>query len=147
MSHTVLKQIYFNPEHPAGFSSKKKLLQAAQKINPAINQGDVDRFFSSNVIPSRYSTPRTRTFPRRKFLVGYSDAIWGADLLDMSKYWARENDWFKWILIVQDLHSRMCLGLLPMKNKTSDSTSKAFEHLFETFGKTPKKIATDKGIL
>ena len=145
MSHKLLDQIYFNPEHPAGFSSKKKLLAAAQQINPNIKQSDVDRFFSDNIIPSRYSTPRTRTFPRRKFLVGSSDAIWGADLLDMTGYWPRENDGFKWVLIVQDLHSRMCLGLLPMKNKTSDTTSKAFEHLFETFRKHPRKIATDKG--
>ena len=145
--NNALEQLYFNPENPSGFSSKKKLLAGAQQINPAIKQKDVKTFFTEHIIPSRYSNPKSRKFKRRKFLVGSSDAVWGCDLMDMTSYWPHENDGFKWILTVQDLQSRFCVALIPMKNKTSETTAKSFEQVFDSFGKKPKKIATDKGML
>ena len=140
----LLERLYFDPENPSGFSSKRKLLSAAKKINKSVKKRDVDNFFSEKIIPRRYSTPRTRKFQRRKFLVGYPDAIWGCDLADMSSSNPGENNNFRFILIVQDLFSKMCIGLLPLRNKKSETCAKAFEQLFETFGKKPKKILTNK---
>ena len=69
--------------------------------------------------------------------------VWAADLADMSAY-AKENDGYKYLLVVIDIFSKYG-WLLPLKNKTGLSVAEAFKKIFKISRRKPRKLWTDKG--
>ena len=67
-----------------------------------------------------------------------------ADLIDMQKYgdW---NDGYKYVLLVIDTFSKY-VWLRPLKRKTGEEVADAFADIFNTSGRTPAKLVTDKGM-
>ena len=85
--------------------------------------------------------PLRKNFPKRYVFVRNVDDIWGADLVDMKKL-AKENDGYKYILMIIDVFSKFG-WLVPLKTKSGDSVKSALETIFPK--NTPSKIWTDKG--
>ena len=141
--NTLLSQIYYKSDSPQGFSSKKKLLEAAKKRNKNVKNEHVEHFFATNIIPGRFRSAK-RKFKRRPFITSSANNTWGIDLADMQKYWPHQNYNFRFLLVVTDIFSRYIVALIPLKKKTAAATTAAFEELFKTVPK-PKKIISDRG--
>ena len=67
-----------------------------------------------------------------------------ADLMDMVKFkdW---NDGYKYVLLVIDTFLKYT-WLRPLKNKFRQDVKNAFEGIFKTDERIPKRIITDKGM-
>jgi hypothetical protein len=86
--------------------------------------------------------PVRRRFQRKKVITDGIDDQWDADLMDMSKY-ASKNEEFAYILVVIDIFSKYT-WLRPLKNKKGNAMSRAFGETLEE-GKRPSRLRTDKG--
>ena len=85
--------------------------------------------------------PANTKFPTRKVITHYPHHQWQADLCDMRSL-SKHNDNVNYILTVIDVFSRYAYAY-PIKNKTGDYITEAFQKLFKT--QTPKLLQTDKG--
>lgn len=81
---------------------------------------------------------------RRRVFVFNVDDIWSADLKDMQLI-SKQNKHYKYILTVIDLFSKYAYAI-PLKSKSADEMIDAFERLFKTSGRRPKKLWTDRGL-
>lgn len=138
----ILKTIYYDPNHPAGFSSAEKLFRAALLKRKTITRKEVNQFLQSQMTYSIHH-PVKMKFKRRKTFAKYLDHIWQADLIDFQKH-ARINKGFRYVLTVIDILSRYAYAI-PVKNKTGKSMVSAFTHIFSKNKRVPKKLQTDNG--
>lgn len=84
-----------------------------------------------------------RKFRKRRYITYGIDHIWAADLLIMKKY-SKENDGFKYILVVIDTFSKY-LWMIPLKQKSASYVTPAFEKIVVSSKRTPRFLHTDKG--
>lgn len=138
-----LKDIYFDPKHPASFAGPQKLYKVVK------NEGKFDigmykiRKFLHNQESYAIHKPVRRRFQRNHIVSAGKDDLWMADLIDMVKY----RDWnksYRYILLVIDTFSKF-VWLRPLKGKSGQDVANAFEDIFKTYGQSPHKIITDKG--
>ena len=73
--------------------------------------------------------PIKRHFPKRRVYVTGANKIWAADLKDI-KHFSKSNDGMKYLLAVIDIFSKYG-WLVPLKDKSGISVSKAFETIIE----------------
>ena len=66
---------------------------------------------------------------KEEFIVSKIDDQWQADLVDMQKN-KSQNKNFNYILTVIDIFSKFAWAI-PIKNKTGDSITRAFEIIFK----------------
>ena len=85
--------------------------------------------------------PVRKHFPKRYVFVRNVDDIFGADLVDM-KALAKQNDNYKYILMVMDVFSKFGWAV-PIKFKTGEAVKIALEKILKTH--VCKKIWADKG--
>ena len=85
--------------------------------------------------------PVRKKFQKRRVWVSGIDDTWAADLADMSSL-AKENDGYKYLLVVIDIFSKYG-WLIPLKNKSGLNVANAFKNIFKE--RKPKKLWTDKG--
>ena len=86
--------------------------------------------------------PIRHRFKKRRVIVSKIDDQWQADLVDMQKN-KSQNKNFNYILTVIDIFSKFAWAI-PIKNKTGDSITRAFEIIFKD--RIPTKLHTDKGL-
>ena len=67
-----------------------------------------------------------------------------ADLIEYPKY-KNQNSNYRFILVIIDCFTKY-IWTVPMKFKTAQWTSEAFESVFKTFDKFPVHIVTDRGL-
>jgi transposase InsO family protein len=79
-----------------------------------------------------------------KVKVFAKDDIWSADLVEMPKENLGRLGIYKYILTVIDLYTRYAFAI-PLKNKTGSTTREAFEQIFKTSGRMPKRLWCDRG--
>ena len=79
---SILRQIYYDPRHPAGFSSVHKLYQAARKRIKNLQTADVKKWLASQSTYVLHKSVKLR-FPRRKVLVRGPKYQFQADLMDL----------------------------------------------------------------
>lgn len=132
----LLKNVYYNIDHPASFSGVLKLSKATKvpikKTKDWLATQDVYTLHK----PVRYK------FPRRKVLsYGIGDLV-QCDLVDVSKF-AKYNRGVKYLLTAIDVFSKFGYAI-PLKNKTAASVLSAFKTLFKKLGRV-KFINSDKG--
>ena len=85
--------------------------------------------------------PINKNFRKRKVYVNGIDKIWAADLVDIQSF-SKFNRGIKYLLTVIDVFSK--LGwMLPLKDKTGVSVSKALKEIFKQ--RKPEKLWMDKG--
>lgn len=87
--------------------------------------------------------PIRHNFKRRRVFVYNIDDIWSADLKDMQSV-SKQNNGYKYLLTVIDLFSKHAYTI-PLKSKSNDVVINAFEKLFKSTHRTPKKLWTDQG--
>jgi len=87
--------------------------------------------------------PVVKNFRKRRVYVKGIDEIWAADLIDMQSF-AEYNDGFKYLLSVVDIFSKYG-WIVPLKDKSGKSVSQAFEKIFTSSERKPKKLWVDKG--
>ena len=138
----VLKNIYFTPEHPAGFGGISQLYNAAKKIVPKIKLKEVYHFLHSQPTYTLHKPFRTK-YNRRKTLSRGLDHNWQADLIDFQSI-KKENQNYQYILCVIDILSRF-VAVCPLKNKTGAETTRGFEKILQKTGRKPVKLQTDDG--
>ena len=131
-----LKSIYYNPEHPAGFASVAKLVNAS-----GYSTAKVKAWLKAQPTYTLHRQARKR-YSTRKYIVHKIDEQWQADLADMSLI-AGENNGNHFILTVIDIFSRYAWARA-LKNKTATSVMAAFNSIFRE-GRVPDRIQTDKG--
>ena len=86
--------------------------------------------------------PVRRKFQRWRTIVGGIDHQWQADLIDLQKL-KKENEGHVFLLTCIDVFSKYA-WVVPLKDKTGASLTKAFRQIFAT-GRKPLKLQTDKG--
>ena len=138
----LLKKIYYDPNHSAGFSSAEKLFRAAKKLKKNITRKNVNEFLEKQPTYTLHH-PVKINFQRRKTFAKYLDQIWQADLVDFQKY-SRNNKGYKYVLTVIDILSRFAFAE-PIKNKTGPSIVAAFNRIFSKYKRIPQKLQTDHG--
>lgn len=85
-----------------------------------------------------------KNFKRRKYVMLGIDDTFQADLVEMIPY-ARENNGFKYILVVIDTFSKFA-WLIALKNKSGKEVTDAMRSLFIKYpNRVPKNLQTDAG--
>lgn len=85
--------------------------------------------------------PIRKNFKRRRTVIKGLDDLWQSDLGQMDMY-AGYNKNFKYFLVVIDCFSKF-VWALPIKNKTGEEVTKAFETILKQ--RHPQNLQTDQG--
>lgn len=115
--NSLLKSIFYEPSHPAGFGTAQNLLKAVEKTGRRnISLSDIEQWLESQ---DAFTLHRKiiRKFPRRKTISKGLYHIWQADLADMQAI-SPENRGMRYILTVIDVFSRYAFAV-PIKSKRS----------------------------
>ena len=132
----ALKRIYYDPKHPAGFSSVKKLAKAS-----GYSPKKVEQWLKEQATYTLHKSAR-KHYPTRSYVVHDIDEQWQADLADVSLI-ASQNRGYRFILTVIDIFSRYAWAR-PLKTKRGKEVAAAFRDIFRE-GRIPKRIQTDQG--
>ena len=80
---------------------------------------------------------------KEKFISGFGDNIWGADLADVQLI-SKFNKGFRFLLCVIDFFSKYA-WVVPLKDKKGASIVNAFQKILKESDRKPNKIWVDKG--
>ena len=132
----TLKKAYYNFKLPGSLGGVEKLRRVTKRKKAAIKN------WSSFEDTYTLHKPVRRKFQRRRTIVGGIDHQWQADLIDLQKL-KKENEGHVFLLTCIDVFSKYA-WVVPLKDKTGASLTKAFRQIFAT-GRKPLKLQTDKG--
>lgn len=135
-SEEKLRKIYYDPSHPAAFSSPEKLSKYAHGIPRAI----VNQWLLKQNTYTLHKQ-RRKTFQRNKVVASRVNEQFQADLVDMQVF-SRDNKGFKYILTVIDVFSKYAFAV-KLKSKNAVDVVSAFKEIFST--RKPLYLQTDKG--
>lgn len=94
------------------------------------------------VVEELHRSARVR-FPRRRTILKGIDDLWQSDLIELIDY-SKTNRGYKYILVVIDCFSKY-LWTRPLKNKTGNEVSKAFQSILRSGKRVPNNLQTDGG--
>jgi hypothetical protein len=138
---SLLSSVYFNPEHPSGFSGAYNLINSAKKeLN--LSKDTTENWLRSQDAFTMHKRV-VKQFQRQKTLVSGIDDQWQIDLTvlpNLSKY----NDNFKYLLCCIDVFSKFA-WVVPLKTKLNSEIVTAFEKIFLQTDRRPNKICSDAG--
>ena len=97
----------------------------------------------SQQLANELHKPITKNFSKRNLISNGIDKIWAADLVEMQKF-SEWNMGIKYLLMVIDVFSKYG-WIKPLKDKKTESVSKAFNEIFEKSKRKPQMLWTDKG--
>ena len=137
----TLHKIYYDPKHPASFSTADKLYSSAKKIIPDLNISQVKDWLSGEFTYTLHK-PIRKKFIRNPIIVEDVDQQWEADLVDMQEF-KKMNKGYTFMLTVIDILSKYAWAL-PLKNKTGNEIVKAFKTILKDERK-PFYLRTDRG--
>ena len=138
----LLTSIYFNPRHPASFSSVRKLYLSAKQLNNNITLSDVRRYLHNSHAYTSHK-PIHKRYLRRKTIVRGINDQWQLDLLIMANL-KNYNSGFSNVLVAIDCFSRYAYAE-PLQTKKADETLLAFKTILIRAGTKPRIIQTDSG--
>lgn len=133
---------YYTLDNPAGYASIQKLYNAVKKQKNNVTEKDITRWLKSQDTYTLHRISR-KNYPRNPVIVVYIDEQWVTDLIDVSKI-KKQNDKFTYLLTVVDCLSKYA-WVEPLKDKSGESTVKAFTKIFSESGRKPEKLQSDKG--
>lgn len=139
MSQELLHQIYYNPSHPASFSSCQRLYSA---LNKKIPKKDIKNWLKHQLTYTLHARKR-KHYKRDKYLVDNISEQWQTDLIDLRSI-ASENDGFNFIVVIIDIFSKYA-WTVPIKRKTPDEIIRAFETIFHKTDERPIYLVSDRG--
>ena len=129
---------YYTPSNPASYGGVKALARA-------VNGATEDQALAWLQTQDTYTLhrPARKTLRRDPIVVSGLDDQWEADLVDVQPQ-ASLNKGYRFLLTVIDTLSKYA-WVVPLKDKTGESTAKAFIALFERSKRIPRKLRTDSG--
>jgi len=139
--YRYLLSLYFNPKNPGSYQGPERLKKAVDEDGKySITFEQIDDWLS-NQEPYSLNRNVLRNFERGRVLVTGIDDQWEADLADMQSY-AKSNDDMKYLLFVIDVFSRY-LWVEPLKDKTANEISGAFDAILGDTSRHPRRLRTD----
>ena len=135
-----LRQIYYNPSHPASYEGVKALYNAAKREGRyRISHAQVKKWLQNQ---NSYSLNKSvkRNFRRGRVIVSGIDDQWDADLASFSAY-ESSNDGYRYLLVVIDIFSRYA-WIEPIKDKSAKRIIIAFNKIIHK-GRKPRRLRTD----
>jgi hypothetical protein len=137
-----MDKIYHSPSHPAGFGGRDALKIAARS-----SKRKTERFLLADRTYRRFK-PNKQKFDRARIFVSSVGQQYQADLMDLQKF-SRQNNGYKYILVVVDAFSRFTLAR-PLKRKTGPLVAEGLKDIFrqlQSDGKLGASVlfATDLG--
>jgi hypothetical protein len=135
----LLKKIYYDPSHPASFSTVEKLYEAVKR---KIKKKKILTWLQEQRAYTLHK-PKRKRFLRNFYDIDNIDDLWESDLIDFQSL-SQYNNGVKFILVVIDVFSKFA-WTVPLKNKTSGEIVKAFDKIFKFTTRRPIRIQTDKG--
>lgn len=141
-----LKQTYYDPDHPAGFSSVYKLKKAAIEAGfPKATFNAVKQWLHKQEVYSVTKSVRTdKEKSSSRIYVAGLNAQWDADLIDFSKS-GDQNDGYRYILLCIDIFSRYCMTR-KLKSKSPVEVSHALKDIFDNERKPKFALRSDAGM-
>lgn len=140
----TLSSIFYNPNHPAAFSSARRLHQYAKVLIPSLTVAKVEQWLKKQLTFTLHKQARQK-FKRNPVIVSRVDEQWQCDLVDMSrKNLPNFNQRRKYILVCIDLLSRY-LWTRSLINKSAESVATNFEDFISSGNRIPEKVQTDRG--
>src|SRR5277367_4381319 len=130
-----MHKTYYNPE--TGYTGIEELARRTKR-----SKREVENFLQKQEVYTVHK-PAIRKFQTRRVYVDGIDQQFQADLVDM-KMFRRKNKFTNYILTVIDCFSKFAWAV-PIKKKTGNEITLAFEKLFKETGRIPKKLQTDHG--
>ena len=130
-----MEKIYYDPQ--TGYTGIKDLMRKTK-----LGKRKVETFLQKQETYTRHK-PVVRRHPTRKVYVEGIDAQFQADLVDMKAY-RTKNKYFNYILNVIDCFSKYAWAI-PIKKKTGNEITTAFQTLFTKSKRIPKRMHTDRG--
>ena len=91
-----------------------------------------------------YSNPPKKNYPTNKTVIKSIDDTWSSDLLDMNDYGIKNNEGYRYILVVVDNFSKFGWTIL-LKNKYAQSLTDAFSQIIKTSRRKPNLLETHDG--
>lgn len=135
----IIKNIYFDTSHPAGFGSYTNL----RKYVPShISDQQIKKFLSSQDCYTLHA-PAQRKFERAKVFATNIDQCWHIDIAFMDKL-KRENENYAYLLVAVDVLSKFAF-VRPMHKKTAKDATEAFSDILEKSERKPETIYVDMG--
>jgi transposase InsO family protein len=131
-----LAKVYYNPRHPASFSSITKLSKAT-----GIGEKKVETWLRRQPTYTLHRQARKR-YPTRKYIVHDYDDQWQCDLAEVGQI-SDKNHGYRYILTVIDIFTRYA-WCRPLPNKKGATVAEAFKDIFAE-GRIPKRIQSDEG--
>jgi hypothetical protein len=131
-----LKSIYYDPKHPAAFSSAQKLADAA-----GVSLKAAVEWLRGQDAYTLHRGAR-RKFKRRRYVVNGIGHLFQCDLLDMQRV-ASVNDGMRFILTCIDCFTRR-LWAIPIPNKEPGSVIIALQRIFRDL--KPFYLSFDSGL-
>ena len=132
----LLKNVYYNPKHPAGFASIVKLAKAT-----GVSVKKVKTWLKEQPTYTLHRQARKK-YPTRRYIVHDIDEQWQADLAEVILI-ADKNQGYRCILTVIDIFSRYAWAR-PLKSKRGEEVAAAFKDIFRE-GRIPHRVQTDQG--
>ena len=137
-----LKEIYYNPEHPASYEGINKIYEFIKKEGKfKISKARIKNWLQNQQSYS-LNKPVKRKFKRGRVIVSGIDDQFDIDLASMIPL-APDNDNFKYLLMVIDIFSRYG-WVVPLKDKTAPEIIKGFKEVLFS-GRKPQKLRSDAG--
>ena len=140
--NSYLKSIYYNPNHPAGYTGAATVYNAVkQEGKYKITLKKIKHWLADQ---DSYATfkPARKTFARPKVIVSAKDQMWDCDCLSM-KYYTDDNKEYSYILVCIDVFTRF-LFTKPLKALRGVLVRDAYTEIF-LLNEEPKTIRTDHG--
>jgi hypothetical protein len=135
----LLNTIYYDPKHPAGFASVRKLYDAVKHKGYTLKQ--VRQWLSSQDAYTLHR-PARRNYQHARIIVSGIDDQWELDLFDMATI-AKHNDGVRFGLLVIDVFSKY-LWIKPVKSKKPAEVAIAFSQILSE-GRKPRVVRSDLG--
>ena len=131
-----LEDIYYETSHPGSYSGVDKLYRAIRAEGKhKISRKTIKDFLRTQ---ETYGVHRkaVNKFPRPRVITSGIGVQAEVDLMDLSNL-ADFNDGYRYVLAHIDIFSKF-VRTVPLKSKTAQEVTKAFEKIFEDGGKTLK---------
>ena len=153
MNEQQFREVYYNPEEPAGFSSKEKLRNRVNNgrrlippndddRRPGVSYKTTERWLSGQRTYTVHRKP-IRKFKRRKTITRGIGYLWQCDLAQLDQL-AVYNSGKKYIHIALDCFSRFMYAEAT-KNKSAVEIAQAMEKIFQRCPAPPQFIQVDFG--
>lgn len=136
-----LTAIYHDPSNPASFQTPRDVFDIVNQDNRHnLKFKQVQRWVSNQESYSKHKRVY-KNFARNRVLVKGIDDQWDADLAQMNKFSAQNND-MKYLLCVIDIFSRFA-WVVPIPDKFQTTITPAFEQILRDSGRKPDRLRTD----